>query len=124
MKTGSLSSGIGALDLAIEALGYEVVLAVRERPIPLRPGASLSRRRVGDVCEVDFEAVEALIGGGFRVSQFSDARKRKGAGNDPLLWSRARASRFGQPVVTTSSLVAPSVASTRTSRPRFVLRTS
>jgi len=87
----SLFTGIGGLDLAAEAAGFETVLQVEREPYALQ---ILERHwpkvpRITDVREVASESVSGhvtVISGGFPCQPFSAAGKRRGTEDDRYLW--------------------------------------
>lgn len=87
----SLFTGIGGLDLAAEAAGFETVLQVEREPYALK---ILERHwpnvpRITDVREVTSESVSGhvtVVSGGFPCQPFSAAGKRRGADDDRYLW--------------------------------------
>ena len=91
MKVGSLFSGIGGLDLAVErAMGAETAWQVEYEPAP----ASILARhwpdadRFGDVTEIDWHEMEPVdvICGGYPCQPFSHAGLRKGTDDVRHLW--------------------------------------
>jgi DNA (cytosine-5)-methyltransferase 1 len=87
----SLFTGIGGLDLAAEAAGFETVLQVEREPFPLRV---LEKHwpdvpRITEVREVHRDELwnePTVISGGFPCQPFSAAGKRRGADDDRYLW--------------------------------------
>jgi DNA (cytosine-5)-methyltransferase 1 len=90
VKAGSLFSGVGGLDLAVEAHGFEVAwqvevdpycTAVLERHWPATP-------RHGDIKALDPAVLEPvnLVFGGPPCQPFSTAGKRKVTNDDRWLW--------------------------------------
>ena len=87
----SLFTGIGGLDLAAEAAGFETVLQVEREPYALR---ILERHwqnvpRITDVREVHDDerwSRPTVVSGGFPCQPFSAAGKRRGADDDRYLW--------------------------------------
>jgi len=91
MKVGSLFSGIGGLDLAVErAMGAETAWQVEYESAP----ASILARhwpdadRFGDVTEIDWHEMEPVdvICGGYPCQPFSHAGLRKGTDDVRHLW--------------------------------------
>jgi len=91
VKVGSLFSGIGGLDLAVErAMGAETAWQVKYEPAP----ASILARhwpdadRFGDVTEIDWHEMEPVdvICGGYPCQPFSHAGLRKGTDDVRHLW--------------------------------------
>jgi len=91
MRHGSLFSGIGGFDLAVEWMGWENVFQVEndkfctsklEKNFP-------NVKRYGDIKEFDGTKYRGLIDiltGGFPCQPFSVAGKQKGSGDDRFLW--------------------------------------
>jgi DNA (cytosine-5)-methyltransferase 1 len=87
----SLFTGIGGLDLAAEAAGFETVLQVEREPYALR---ILEKHwpdvpRVTDVRDVTRSSIDepvTVVSGGFPCQPFSAAGKRRGADDDRYLW--------------------------------------
>ncbi len=87
----SLFTGIGGLDLAAEAAGFETVLQVEREPYPLH---ILERHwpdvpRITDIREVTSESVKGhvtVVSGGFPCQPFSSAGKRRGTDDNRYLW--------------------------------------
>jgi len=87
----SLFTGIGGLDLAAEAVGFETVLQVEREPYALK---ILERHwpevpRITDVRDVHADSVTGpvtVVSGGFPCQPFSAAGKRRGAEDDRYLW--------------------------------------
>ncbi len=91
MRIGSLFSGYGGLDLAVQqVLGGEVAWHVEYDKAPSRildhhfPGVP----NYGDVTKLDFTSVEPVdvITGGYPCQPFSHAGLRKGTNDDRHLW--------------------------------------
>jgi len=91
MTHASLFTGIGGLDLAAEAAGFETVLQVEREPYALK---ILERHwpevpRITDVRNVHADSVTGpitVVSGGFPCQPFSAAGKRRGADDDRYLW--------------------------------------
>lgn len=87
----SLFSGIGGMDLAAEAAGFETKLQVESSPFPL---SILERHwpdvpRITDVREVVYDerwSKPTVVSGGFPCQPFSVAGKRAGTEDDRYLW--------------------------------------
>ncbi len=87
----SLFTGIGGLDLAAEAAGFETVLQVEREPYALK---ILERHwpevpRITDVRDVHADSVTGpvtVVSGGFPCQPFSAAGKRRGTDDDRYLW--------------------------------------
>ena len=91
MRIGSLFSGYGGLDLAVQAvLGGDIAWHVEYDKAPSRildhhfPGVP----NYGDVTQVDFTTVEPVdvLTGGYPCQPFSHAGLRKGTDDDRHLW--------------------------------------
>ncbi|WMI33015.1 DNA methyltransferase [Gordonia Phage SchottB] len=95
MKVGSLFSGYGGLDLAVEhVFGARTVWHVE---FEAAPSAVLAQRwpgvpNLGDVTRVDWSAVEPvdILTGGYPCQPFSAAGRRKGTTDERHLWPYVR----------------------------------
>lgn len=103
-KAFSMFTGIRGLDIAVEALGCEVVAHAEVDPDASR---ELERQRpdvpnYGDVTTIDYaqvEPVEVLIGGGWPCQPFSQAGTGLGTADPRYLWPEvARAIRSLRPL--------------------------
>jgi DNA (cytosine-5)-methyltransferase 1 len=90
MTAGSLFSGIGGLDAAAEALGFEVRWQVEYDPYRRSVLAHHwpQAKQYDDVRTLDFDAMERVdaVIGGFPCQPFSVAGKQKGADDARNLW--------------------------------------
>lgn len=90
LKLGSICAGVGGLDLALEALGYQTVWQIENDPYA---SAVLAKHwpgvpNYGDLTSVDWSSVAAVdaVCAGYPCQPFSLSGKRKGHDDERHLW--------------------------------------
>lgn len=90
MKVGSLFSGVGGLDLALEELGFELAWQIEDNPFCNKVLAQHwpEVKRYGDIRKLDLESLERVdaICGGFPCQPWSVAGQNRGESDDRNLW--------------------------------------